>query len=47
VVTIRVRALAGGDLPWLRRLLQERWGGEDVVVHGARFRPTALGPIEE
>jgi ribosomal protein S18 acetylase RimI-like enzyme len=39
---IEVRAAEGGDLPWIRELLDEHWGGQEQVVNGEVYRPADL-----
>lgn len=37
-----IRRLTRDDLPRLRQFWVERWGSEEMVVHGAIFRPQTL-----
>ncbi len=42
MLVIEVRAAERGDLPWIRELLDEHWGGEEQVVNGESYRPADL-----
>jgi N-acetylglutamate synthase-like GNAT family acetyltransferase len=42
VLVIEVRAAERGDLPWIRDLLDEHWGGQEQVVNGESYRPADL-----
>ncbi|HET6714737.1 MAG TPA: GNAT family N-acetyltransferase [Actinomycetota bacterium] len=37
-----VRDAGPEDLPWIRALLDERWGGQEQVVDGESYRPAEL-----
>jgi N-acetylglutamate synthase-like GNAT family acetyltransferase len=39
---IEVRAAERGDLPWIRELLDEHWGGQEQIVNGESYRPADL-----
>jgi len=39
---IVVRAAEQGDLPWIRNLLDDRWGGQEQVENGEVYRPARL-----
>src|SRR5918992_5184096 len=36
---VGVRPLLDDDRPWARRLMAERWGGEEMVIRGRLYRP--------
>ena len=37
-----VRDADPDDVPWIRALLDERWGGKEQVVNGESYRPAEL-----
>lgn len=39
---VHVRAAVAHDLPWIRALLDARWGGQEQVANGDTYRPTEL-----
>ncbi len=39
---LSLRRLTPDDVPRLRRFWFEHWGGDEMIVHGARFRPDQL-----
>jgi ribosomal protein S18 acetylase RimI-like enzyme len=42
VLVIEVRAAERGDLPWIRDLLDDHWGGQEQVVNEVAYRPADL-----
>jgi ribosomal protein S18 acetylase RimI-like enzyme len=41
-VSVEVRPVVEGDRAWIDELIRERWGDEEVVAHGAAYRPASL-----
>jgi ribosomal protein S18 acetylase RimI-like enzyme len=39
---IRIRPVVAQDREWVRKLMRERWAGEEQVVDGEVFRPAEL-----
>jgi len=39
-ITIQPKTIS--DLPWIKKVLRERWGAEIIVVHGEVFHPAEL-----
>lgn len=41
-MTVVPRSITEADLPQLRRLWQQEWSGQEMIVHGETFRPEQL-----
>ena len=39
---VKLHRTTSDDLPQLKKLLQQRWAGEEMIVHGETFRPGQL-----
>lgn len=39
---LRIRPVVAGDREWVRKLMLERWAGEEQIVDGEVFRPAEL-----
>ena len=39
---VSVRATTPGDAAWIRSFLDQRWGGQEQISNGERYRPRDL-----
>lgn len=39
---ITIRAIIPTDVDWIKRICDEEWGGEPLVIRGKKFFPTTL-----